>query len=175
MSQYIARFIGIVFVIIALAGSACDQSIQESDASLILGLDHIPLAVKDLDAASKIARISRQEEKLLHSYHRPIVLLRKHDRVQIAQSVAPKNPNIGIMLPYTPLHYLLLEHEQVGWVMTSGNTSEEIVRVAEEHCADLIVMGKSTGNILGSDLVGSTARRVPRYTNIPVLIVPNTP
>ena len=60
-------------------------------------------------------------------------------------------------------------------LIASGNISEEIVRVAEEHCADLIVMGKSTGNILGSDLVGSTARRVPRYTNIPVLIVPNTP
>jgi nucleotide-binding universal stress UspA family protein len=60
-------------------------------------------------------------------------------------------------------------------LIASGNTSEEIVRVAEEHCADLIVMGKSTGSILGSDLVGSTARRVARYTNIPVLIVPNTP
>ena len=60
-------------------------------------------------------------------------------------------------------------------LIVSGNTSEEIVRVAEEHCADLIVMGKSTGNILGSDLVGSTSRRVPRYTNIPVLIVPNNP
>ena len=60
-------------------------------------------------------------------------------------------------------------------LIVSGNTSEEIVRVAEEHLADLIVMGKSTGNIRGSDLVGSTSRRVPRYTNLPVLIVPNTP
>jgi len=58
-------------------------------------------------------------------------------------------------------------------LIVSGKTSEEIVRVAEKHCADLIVIGKSTRNIMGSDVVGSAARRVPRYTNIPVLIVPN--
>ena len=60
-------------------------------------------------------------------------------------------------------------------LIVSGKTSEEIVRVAEKHCADLIVIGKSTKDIQGADLVGSTARRVPRYTNIPVLIVPNNP
>lgn len=58
-------------------------------------------------------------------------------------------------------------------LIVSGRTSEEIVRVAEEHCADLIVIGKSTRNIMGTDVVGSAARRIPRYTNIPVLIVPN--
>jgi len=58
-------------------------------------------------------------------------------------------------------------------LVTSGKTSEEIVRVAEKHCADMIVIGKSTSNIMGSDVAGSVARRVPRYTNIPVLIVPN--
>jgi len=58
-------------------------------------------------------------------------------------------------------------------LIVSGKTSEEIVRVAEEHCADMIVIGKSTRNIMGTDVVGSVARRVPRYTNLPVLIVPN--
>jgi nucleotide-binding universal stress UspA family protein len=54
-------------------------------------------------------------------------------------------------------------------LIASGKTSEEIVRVAEEHDADLIVIGKSTR----TGVVGSTARRVPRHTNIPVLIIPN--
>lgn len=58
-------------------------------------------------------------------------------------------------------------------LIVSGKTPEEIVRVAEEHCADLIVIGKSAGKILGGDVAGSVARRIPRYTTIPVLIVPN--
>ena len=58
-------------------------------------------------------------------------------------------------------------------LIASGKISEEIVRVAEEHGADLIVIGKSTRHIMGSEVTGSTARRIPRYTNIPVLVVPN--
>lgn len=59
-------------------------------------------------------------------------------------------------------------------LVVSGKISEEIIRVAEEHLADLIVIGKSTRNIMGSEVVGSVARRVPRYSHIPVIIVPNT-
>lgn len=58
-------------------------------------------------------------------------------------------------------------------LVVSGRTSEEILRVSKEHQVDLIVLGKSTRNILGSDVSGSAARRVSRYTNLPVLVVPN--
>ncbi|MCB2214550.1 universal stress protein [Desulfofustis glycolicus] len=58
-------------------------------------------------------------------------------------------------------------------LVISGRPSEEIIKAAQKHQADLIVMGKSTRRIFGTDIVGSTARRVPRYATIPVIIVPN--
>jgi len=58
-------------------------------------------------------------------------------------------------------------------LVVSGNTSEEIIRVAEKHLVDLIIIGKSSSSILGSNVAGSTARRVSRLSSIPVLIVPN--
>ncbi|MBE0583154.1 MAG: universal stress protein [Desulfofustis sp.] len=58
-------------------------------------------------------------------------------------------------------------------LIISGRPSEEIIRTAQKQQADLIVMGKSTRRIFGTDIVGSTARRVPRYSTIPVIIVPN--
>lgn len=58
-------------------------------------------------------------------------------------------------------------------LVVSGQTSEEIIRVAEKHLADLIIIGKSTSSILGSDVAGSAARRVSRHATVPVIIVPN--
>ena len=58
-------------------------------------------------------------------------------------------------------------------LVVSGRPDEEIIRVAEEHRADLIVLGKSTRSVLGSDVSGSTSRRVSRYSNTPILVVPN--
>lgn len=58
-------------------------------------------------------------------------------------------------------------------IVVSGRVSEEIVRTSEKHSADLILLGKSTRHVLGSEVAGSTARRVTRYSNVPVLIVPN--
>ncbi|UCE06338.1 MAG: carbamoyltransferase HypF, partial [bacterium] len=86
-----------------------------------------PLAIMsvDLDRIRQYANISPEEENLLISPQRPIVLLRKKEPNTIAEQVAPKNPNIGVMLPYTPLHYLLLEDDEIlALVMTSGNLSE---------------------------------------------------
>ncbi len=58
-------------------------------------------------------------------------------------------------------------------LVVSGETSEEILKAAKKHMADIIVMGKSSSSILGTDVAGSAARRVSRHSNIPVLIVPN--
>jgi nucleotide-binding universal stress UspA family protein len=58
-------------------------------------------------------------------------------------------------------------------LVVSGRPSEEIIKKAREHHADLIVLGKSSRNVLGSDVSGSTSRRVSRYSNIPVLVIPN--
>ena len=58
-------------------------------------------------------------------------------------------------------------------VVTVGEPSEEIIRMAKKHNADLIVMGKSTHSLFGSNVMGSTARRVTRHSSVPVLVVPN--
>jgi hydrogenase maturation protein HypF len=86
-----------------------------------------PLAimVKDLDAARKIAEINAREEKVLTSQQCPIVLCRKRKKTVIASTVAPGVPDQGIMLPYTPLHHLLLEKYFAALVMTSANQVEE--------------------------------------------------
>jgi hydrogenase maturation protein HypF len=94
-----------------------------------------PLAimVKDIDAASRIAKIGRAERQLLLSPRRPIVLCRKRGDNAIASSVAPGVPNQGIMLPYTPLHHLLLENDFPALVMTSANQVDEPICIANRE------------------------------------------
>ena len=59
------------------------------------------------------------------------------------------------------------------FLVVGGKPSEEILRVAEEDKADMIIMGKSTRKVRGIRVMGSTARRVSRMSNVPVLVVPN--
>lgn len=58
-------------------------------------------------------------------------------------------------------------------VVVAGKPSEEILRIAEEDKADLIVLGKSSRTVRGLRVMGSTARRVSRIAAVPVLVVPN--
>jgi nucleotide-binding universal stress UspA family protein len=70
-----------------------------------------------------------------------------------------------------------VDGKQSTWVkkvlVVTGKPSEEILRVAEEDSASIIVMGKSTRKVRGIRVMGTTARRVSRMSNIPVLVVPN--
>jgi hydrogenase maturation protein HypF len=93
-----------------------------------------PLAVMSADLATirSYAAVNPQEEHLLTSIRRPIVLLRKKTPNSIADQVAPRNNYFGVMLPYTPLHYLLLTHDFEALVMTSGNLSEEPIAIDNE-------------------------------------------
>ncbi|HOX00019.1 MAG TPA: carbamoyltransferase HypF, partial [Deltaproteobacteria bacterium] len=86
-----------------------------------------PLAimVKDLEHARALASVSPGEEKLLSGPERPIVLLRKLTDAPVSPLVAPGMANLGVMLPYTPLHHLLLEGDFSALVMTSANQSDE--------------------------------------------------
>ncbi|MGH9366819.1 MAG: carbamoyltransferase HypF [Thermoanaerobaculia bacterium] len=87
--------------------------------------DEKPFAVmvRDLEAAGRFALLRPEEEKLLTSSERPIVLLRRREECGIAEEVAPRNPWIGLLLPYSPLHHLLLSDTDRPLVMTSGNSS----------------------------------------------------
>jgi hydrogenase maturation protein HypF len=90
--------------------------------------DEKPFAVmaRDVSAARALCEASPAEEALLLSPARPIVLLRKLPSAGVAEEVAPRNPYLGVMLPYTPLHHLLLDAVgRAPLVMTSGNRSDE--------------------------------------------------
>ena len=82
-----------------------------------------------VDQIRKYAHIEPEEERLLISHQRPIVLLKKRVPNTISPAVAPRNRYFGAMLPYTPLHYLLLSHDFSALVMTSGNLSEEPIAI----------------------------------------------
>ncbi len=99
-----------------------------------------PLALMypTLDAVRDQCQVSDLEERLLDSYESPIVLLRRaihgSDRKPgVAVSVAPGNPYLGIMLPYTPLHYLLMRDLGFPIVATSGNLSDEPICIDERE------------------------------------------
>ena len=94
-----------------------------------------PLALMcpDLDRVRAFARVEAEEETVLGSRERPILLLKKKEPSLIAPAVAPGNQYYGVMLPYTPLHYLLLDHGFPALVMTSGNLSEEPICLDNEE------------------------------------------
>ncbi len=110
-----------------------------------------PLAVMVLDAATarRYGRFCRHGEELLKSRARPIVLVPGKNGSGLAGEVAPGINEVGIMLPYTPLHYLLLAHADTPevLVMTSGNRSGEPIRTDNReavehlgHIADLFLL-----------------------------------
>jgi hydrogenase maturation protein HypF len=86
-----------------------------------------PLAVMvaTLDDARQHCLLSEPEESLLTSPQCPIVLVRWRDDSTIVREIAPQNQYLGVMLPYTPLHHILLRDAGRPLVMTSGNLSEE--------------------------------------------------
>ena len=93
-----------------------------------------PFAVMaaNLKAVNQLCYLTDEEERLLCSYGRPIVLLRKRENIRIAEAVAPAHRYLGLMLPYTPLHHLLLADAGVPLVMTSGNLSEEPIAYIDD-------------------------------------------
>jgi hydrogenase maturation protein HypF len=88
--------------------------------------------VPNLEAAQAQAEVSEAEAALLTSRERPILLVERCARSSITPAVAPGQNRLGLMLPYTPLHELILEPED-GYpsvlVMTSGNISEEPIAI----------------------------------------------
>ncbi|RPI09280.1 MAG: carbamoyltransferase HypF, partial [Zetaproteobacteria bacterium] len=99
-----------------------------------------PLAIMApcLDWIKVTCEVSPLEERLLSSPESPIVLLRRRrettdDGGSVAASVAPGNPNLGVMLPYTPLHHILLRELAIPVVATSGNLSDEPICTDERE------------------------------------------
>jgi hydrogenase maturation protein HypF len=95
-----------------------------------------PLAVmvRDLEAARQVCVLTAEEEELLSTPARPIVLARRREGCGIADAVAPGIPWLGVYLPYAPLQHLLFADARVhALVMTSANLSEEPIAIDNEE------------------------------------------
>jgi hydrogenase maturation protein HypF len=113
-----------------------------------------PFAVMcaDLAAVRRLCDVSDAEAVLLEGSVRPIVLLRgRRDRVAtaLADSVAPGLDELGVMLPYTPMHHLLLRASRRRLVMTSGNVSEE--PIAKDNAEAVWRLGRIADGFLLHD------------------------
>jgi hydrogenase maturation protein HypF len=83
------------------------------------------IMVATVDEAKRHCYVSPEEENLLTSPQSPIVLMKWREDSSVSREVAPNLQFLGIMLPYTPLHHILLRDKGLPLVMTSGNLSEE--------------------------------------------------
>ena len=81
--------------------------------------------VPDIEYAKEIAYITQKEKELLESPIKPIVLLRAKESAILSKEIAPNIDRVGLMLPYTPLHYLLMDRLDSAIVATSANISGE--------------------------------------------------
>lgn len=124
-----------------------------------------PLAVmvRDLGGAERLCHVDDAERDLLAGSIRPIVLLRRRgasegdfsDALELAPSVAHDLPELGVMLPYTPLQHLLLAaaetHGMHALVMTSGNLSEEPIETDDDLAWKHLVATGIADALLGND------------------------
>ncbi|MCU0252191.1 MAG: carbamoyltransferase HypF [Vicinamibacterales bacterium] len=119
---------------------ACDAASAAAVAELRARKrrDEKPFAVMaaDLAGAGTIADLDADERQLLLSVERPIVIARRRASAALAPNVAPGNPLVGVMLPYAPLHHLLLAAAGRPLVMTSGNLSEEPLAYRNDEALD---------------------------------------
>src|SRR5690348_2458750 len=99
-----------------------------------------PFAVMaaDLTQAADLAEVDDTAAALLTSPARPIVLLPRNSEAAIAPAAAPGNRQLGIMLPYTPLHHLLLASTNNPIVLTSGNVSDEPIAYRDDEARETL-------------------------------------
>ncbi|WP_319761460.1 carbamoyltransferase HypF [Maridesulfovibrio sp.] len=137
-----------------------------------------PLAVmvRDVDEARKLADLTENDIELLEGLQRPIVLAPKGERYSLAPEIAPDTDFIGLMVPYTPLHQVLLKHfsaldesgRPAALVMTSGNMSSAPICIGNRealkrlnHIVDVFLFHNRDILIRVDD---SVARSVPEYS-----------
>ncbi len=116
---------------------ACDAKNQDAVSSLRSRKfrEDKPFAVmcQNLQEVKEHCEVNEEEEKLLLSVERPIVILRRRGNSPVAHAVAPYQDTLGVMLPYSPLHHLLFNGPLKTLVMTSGNVSDEPISYKNEE------------------------------------------
>jgi len=128
-----------------------------------------PLALMfpSIEIVKGVCILNNVEESLLLSPESPIVLLKRKSNpdINIAPSIAPKNPYLGVMLPYTPLHHILMRLIGKPIVATSGNISDEPICIDNKEAIERL------GDIADFFLVHN--RRIVRHIDDSVVAVFN--
>jgi hydrogenase maturation protein HypF len=128
------------------------------------------LMARDLAQARTLVEFDSCAETLLTSPSAPIVLLHRKLDAPVADNVAPTNPYLGVMLPYTPLHHLLLHAIDFPVIATSGNLSDEPICIDERDAlqrlagiADLFLVHNRPIARNVDDSVMTMAQNSPRF------------
>ena len=131
---------GMIFAIKGIGGTHLVANVMlEETVNLLrerLGRENQAFAVMspDIETVKEYAIVSDAEEETLLSKERPIVILKKNENYDFAKSVSPGLHNIGVMLPYAPLHHLLFNHtETPAYIMTSANVPGEPMMITNEE------------------------------------------
>jgi hydrogenase maturation protein HypF len=169
---------------------ACDATLESAVIKLRTRKHryHKPLALmaRDMNIISEYCYINDLEKELLTSSAAPIVLLKIKDNHQLASSIAPGQNTLGFMLPYTPLHHLILKRMKVPIVLTSANISDEPQCINNEEAKDklskiadyFLLHNRDIVNRVDDSLVRvidnkiQTLRRARGYAPAPIILPP---
>ena len=111
-----------------------DEAIKELRKRLNRPNQAFAVMCKDLDSLQEYAHLTRKEIDTITSNKRPIVILKKNDNYPFPDSLSPGLHNIGVMLPYSPMHYLLFDEGDIDtYVMTSANIPGEPMMIKNEE------------------------------------------
>ena len=111
-----------------------DKAIKELRKRLNRPNQAFAVMCKDLKSLQKYAQLTKKEIKTITSNKRPIVILKKNDDYPFPESLSPGLHNIGVMLPYSPMHYLLFDEGEIDtYVMTSANIPGEPMMIQNEE------------------------------------------
>jgi hydrogenase maturation protein HypF len=169
---------------------ACDATLQNAVQKLRNRKYryHKPLALmaRDINIISEYCYINDLEKQLLTSSAAPIVLLKIKDNSKLASDLAPGQNTLGFMLPYTPLHHLILRRMKVPIVLTSANISNEPQCINNEDAKDklskiadyFLLHNRDIVNRVDDSVVRvidnkiQTLRRARGYAPAPIILPP---
>jgi hydrogenase maturation protein HypF len=154
---------------------ACDATNREAVALLRRRKKRpakpLAIMVASLDEAEEICQVSDTEAELLTSAGSPIVLMKWKEDTPITPEIAPGLKYLGVMLPYTPLHHILLRKVEIPLVMTSGNLSEEPIASDNDeglrrlaHIAGYFLRHNRDIHARYDDSVMIVENEIPRFT-----------
>ncbi|WP_304543944.1 carbamoyltransferase HypF [Sulfurimonas microaerophilic] len=110
-----------------------DQAVQELRKHKNRPTKPFAVMFKDIEEIKKAAYLSEKDEELILSKERPIVIVRKKENSFLSSLIAPNIDRVGVFLPYTPLHELILEKLEHPIVATSANLGDEPIITDEEE------------------------------------------